>query len=168
MGKAFDIGRPGPDEYGTYFGTYVGKVPEGPILEILAAQLAPVAARLRAIPASTTDAPTAPGKWSLKQVLNHVIDAERVFAYRALRIGRGDKTPLPGFEQDPWVETSQANARSWADHIAEFESVRAATVSLFAGFPREAWMYTGTASNTTLSVRAMAYIIAGHLIHHKL
>jgi hypothetical protein len=123
---------------------------------------------LRAIPASGTDAPAAPGKWSLKQVVCHINDTERIFAYRALRIARGDQTPLPGFEQDPYVSAADANARSWSDHIAEFEAVRAATLALFRGLPAPAWTRSGTASGNTLSVRAVAYIIAGHLIHHKL
>ena len=108
----------------------------------------------------------APGKWTIKEVLIHICDTERIFAYRALRIGRGDITPLPGFEQDDYVPVSQANSRSIKNILAEYESVRKATLTLFNSMPRQAFTHIGTCNNSPVSLRALAYMIAGHEMHH--
>jgi len=102
----------------------------------------------------------------MKEILGHVTDTERIFAYRALRIARNDPTPLPSFEQDPYVQYSGANARSIADLLEEFTAARLATLALFNSFDDEAWQRSGTASGHALSVRAAVYIIAGHELHH--
>jgi hypothetical protein len=109
----------------------------------------------------------APGKWTLNESLQHVVDAERVFTYRALRIGRGDITPLPGFEQDDWVPLSGANNRRLSEIVDEFTAVRASTIALFGGLPSEAWDRRGTASGHPVSVRALAFKCAGHALHHE-
>ena len=106
------------------------------------------------------------GKWTILEVLQHVIDTERIFSYRALRIGRGDKTPLPGFEQDDYIKPSNANERTMHSLIDEYGLVREGTISLFSGFNAEALIETGTASDSALSTRAAGFIICGHEIHH--
>jgi uncharacterized damage-inducible protein DinB len=109
----------------------------------------------------------APDKWSIKEMLGHLIDAERVFAYRALRFARNDGTPLASFEQDDYVRAGGFDDRRLADLIEEFVAVRRATVWLFRQLSAEAWMRRGVASGNPVSVRALAYIIAGHELHHR-
>ena len=109
----------------------------------------------------------APGKWSIKEVLGHVIDTERILAYRALRIGRGDQTDLPGFEQDDYVASAHSNARAWADLASEFTDVRQGSARLLKSFPDDAWMRRGTANGMEITARALAYIITGHEMHHR-
>jgi DinB family protein len=121
---------------------------------------------LRSLPESKGDHRYAPGKWSIKQVVGHVIDGERVFSYRALRFGRGDATELPGFEQDDYARDGGFEARTLRHLTDELESVRRATVLLFEGFGEEHWLRKGIASENPVSVRALAYIIAGHEHHH--
>ena len=160
--------RPPESEVPAFFRGYVDAVPEdGPaIVEIMAGQLESFPALLRLFPEAKTEAGYAPGKWSLKQSIEHVNDAERIFTYRLLRIARGDQTPLPGFEQDGYVANSQANARPWNEVIGEFEAVRRATLALVRSLPDAAWARTGTSSGAHSSARMFAYVIAGHVIHH--
>ena len=148
------IDRPDPSEYGAYYRRYVDLVPDGNILEILLEQIGPTRA-LAGLREEETLARYAPGKWNLREILGHLIDTERIFAYRALRIGRGDNTPLAGFGN-----------RTLASLLAEFHAVRQATVDLFKGFPDQAVLRTGTANDNPISVRAIAWIIAGHERHH--
>ena len=108
----------------------------------------------------------APDKWSIRQLLNHVSDTERVFLYRALWFARGFDTPLPSFDQDAAVPAAAADQFSWASHIDEFRAVRAATLAFFRNLPADAWSRTGVASGNPVTVRALAYIIAGHVAHH--
>lgn len=148
-------------------GTYVKLVPEGQNpLEQLRGQ----SALLKELLAYLTDEQAlsryAPGKWSIKESLVHMIDTERIFAYRALRIGRGDQTPIPGFEQDDYVPNSGADARSLANIWHEYDTVRAATLSLFDSFTPGVYERSGVASGHTLSVRALAHMIPGHEAHH--
>lgn len=158
--------KPNANEYAAFYHTYVGKVADGEILALLLEQTASTLAILKGISEEKGLYRYAEGKWSIKELLNHIIDAERVFAYRALRVGRGDKTPLPGFDQDEYVAAFDADARSMADLVAEFEAVRAATVTLFQSFTDEALMRLGTASGHPISVRALGFIIMGHELHH--
>jgi hypothetical protein len=118
------------------------------------------------IPRNKLDYPYAPGKWNIKEILVHVIDDERIYAYRALRIARNDKTPLPGFEQDDYVPFSRAHERKLKDIFEEFETVRKATISLFKSFNEEDFLRTGFANKHEVSVRALAYHLAGHELHH--
>lgn len=109
----------------------------------------------------------APGKWTVKDVIGHLSDAERIFAYRALRIARADETPLAGFEQDDYVRTGGFGERTLADLAEEFSAVRAASLALFRSLTDAAWLRRGTASNNGITVRALAYIAAGHELHHR-
>ena len=159
--------RPTPAEYLPFAHGYVQRVPNGqhPI-DQLRTQLA----MLKELLAGLTNAQAlyryAPGKWSTKESLVHIIDSERIFAYRALRIGRGDQTPLPGFNQDLYVPTSEADARPLADIWREYDAVRAATLSLFDSFAPAVYDRTGQVGGAPLSVRALAYMIPGHEAHH--
>ena len=165
MATAPVYARPGTDEYAPFYQTYVAKVPNDNLVALLEAGAGELD-RLFDLPEARGNHAYAPGKWSLKEVLGHLIDAERVFSYRALVFGRGDAGPLPPFDENAWIPESGFGARTLADLRAEFRAVRAATVSLFAHFPPEAPTRTGVASGKTVSVRALGYIIAGHALHH--
>jgi hypothetical protein len=159
--------RPAADEFAPYYASYIALVPEGDLLATLRAQADTYRALFADVPDERRSLRYAPGKWSLAESLLHVTDTERVFAYRALRIARGDATtPLPGFDQDAWVPASMADARSLADLVDEFVAVRQATLALLTGLPDAAWDRRGIASNATVSVRALAFMIAGHAAHH--
>jgi len=158
--------RPAASEFAPYYGTYIGKVPDGDLLRTLEEQNEQTMALLSGLPESKGSLAYAPGKWTLKEVVSHVADAERVFSYRALWIARGDMTPLPGFDQEPWVPNSGANARTLADLLGELRAIRAATLALLRHLPPEAVGRVGTASGNPVSVRAVAWIIAGHERHH--
>lgn len=157
---------PEPTEYAPYYWTYVSLVPKDGILATLSRQKDETLRLLRGIPESREQFRYAPGKWSVRELAGHVIDAERVFSYRALRISRNDKTPLPGFEQEPYIEFGNYDARPLATLADELSVVRQSTILLFMHLTEEAWLRRGVASNAEVSVRALAYIIAGHELHH--
>lgn len=157
---------PGTDEYATYHGRYVSLVPEGEILVTLAAQAEELLAIFRGVTDQEASRSQAPYLWSLKDAVGHVIDTERVFAYRALRFARNDPTPLPSFDQDDYVANASFQSRGFEGLLAEFLTVREATLALFRGFQDDAWNGKGNASGAVISVRAIAYIVAGHLSHH--
>lgn len=157
---------PAPSEYAPYYQKYVSLVPAGDVVETLRRQSADTLALLGAISEERAGTRYEPGKWSVKELVGHLLDSERVFTYRALRFARGDRTPLPGFDQDPYVRAGNFDARTLADLAAEFEQVRAATVSLLRSLDEEAWGRRGTANDNEVSVRALAYIVAGHEAHH--
>jgi hypothetical protein len=159
--------RPDPSEYAPHAKAYVDLVPEGDLLSMLSRQVEETLGAVK--PLAEERASTfayAPGKWTIKDTIEHISDTERIFACRALRIGRGDTTPLPGFEQDDYVHSAQANRRSLASLIDEFRGVRQATLSLFNGFSSDCWMKRGPVSQWELSVRGIAYTVAGHELHH--
>lgn len=158
--------RPAKDEYAPYYERYTSLVPEGDVVETLSRQLAETLALLGTVPEEKADSRYEPGKWSVKEVVGHIIDAERIFAYRALRFARGDRTPLPGFEQDGYIEAANFGARTLGDLADEFENVRRSTLKLFGNLDADAWLRRGAASDNEVSVRALAYIIAGHERHH--
>lgn len=161
------VSRPGADEYAPAFDGYVEEIsPEEDLGEVLAAQLDEVDARLAGLPEARGDHRYAPGKWSVKEVLGHLSDTERVFAYRALRVGRGDGTPLPGFDDQGYVPEMRAGDRTLARMGGEWCDVRRATLALFRNLPEPAWLRRGTAGGHPVSVRALAYVIAGHTRHH--
>jgi|SRR5579859_2519643 len=160
------IARPNATEHAPYYAKYIEKVPQGDLLSILERQRQETATLLKGIPESKAGHRYAPGKWSIKEVVGHVNDAERVFAYRAMRIARGDATPLASFEQDQFVAAGNFDARSLADLAAEFDAIRRATIALLKSFEAEAISRRGNASGKDVSVRALAYIIAGHERHH--
>lgn len=157
---------PAPDEYAPYYQTYISTVPPGDICAALKAQKAEVLDFLRGIVWEQWELSYAPDKWTLAESVIHLIDAERIFAYRALRIARGDQTPMPGFEQNDYVPNSGAAARTAASIVDEFAAVREATMHLFDNFTDEMWERRGTAASNNVSVLALAYIIAGHTNHH--
>ena len=160
------MSRPAESEYAPYYHKYVSLVPDGNVADVLAAQTGRTSAELRAISEEKSLHRYAPGKWSLRESWLHVCDTERIFAYRLLRIGRGDQTPLPGFDQDPYVPLSGADSRTWASIVEELAAIRESTLHLLRNLPNDAWTRTGTASGNPVSVRAIAYMIAGHELHH--
>jgi uncharacterized protein (TIGR03083 family) len=166
MTTAIDTHRPAAGEHSPYYSTYIDQVPPGDILTHLADQIERTVTLVRDLtPEQASFRPT-PADWSVKEVICHLSDSERIFSYRALRIARTDPTPLPGFDQEPYVPATGADSRPLADLLAEFAAVRHATLWLFRSLPPEAWTRLGTASDSPVSVRALAYIIAGHENHH--
>ena len=158
--------RPEKSEYPIYCEGYVSRVPDGDIVGTLGKQLDETLALIHGIPETRGGFRYAEGKWSIKELIGHVIDSERVFAYRALRFGRGDATPLSGFEQDDFVRGADFDKRSLSDLASEYEHVRRATISLFANLDEAAWNRRGAANNNEVSVRGLAFIVAGHERHH--
>jgi len=158
--------RPESSEHAPYYGKYIALVPDGDLAVTLNRQIDSTGALLSPLSEQQANYAYAPGKWSLKEVLGHLIDSERVFAYRALRIARNDKTPLPGFEQDDYVAAAKFNARSLSGLLDEFVMVRKASMELFKNFTEEEWQRRGTANQTEITVRSLGYIIAGHELHH--
>jgi uncharacterized damage-inducible protein DinB len=159
--------RPEPSEYAPYYGKYVSLVPDGDILASLRQQMNETLALLRSIPESQAAHRYAPGKWSIKELLGHLMDTERIFAYRALRFARGDRTRLPGFDQDDYIRNASFEDYPLNDLAAEFEHVRQASIFLFQHLNEEDWGRSGAANDSEISVRALAYIIAGHELHHR-
>jgi Mycothiol maleylpyruvate isomerase N-terminal domain. len=158
--------RPGADEYGGHFGTYIEQTPEGDLIEVLARQGEETAALLRGLTEEQALHRYAPGKWSLKEVFGHIADNERIMSYRLLRIARGDTTPLPGYDQDILVPGGSFDSWTVRQLADDYSSVRQATLTLLRGLSEEAWLRKGTASNTAISVRALACVISGHELHH--
>jgi hypothetical protein len=158
--------RPEASEYAPHFERYVSLVPAGDILTTLGAQLEETLTLIGNLDESLGDKRYAPSKWSIKEVLGHVIDSERIFGYRALRFARNDLVPLPGFDQNEYV--SHANFGRWLlrDLGAELEHVRRSSILFFRHLESDAWQRHGSASGHDVSVRALAYIIAGHAMHH--
>ena len=158
--------RPSSSEYADFYKSYIARVPDGPLLEFLAKQLGEYRQLLTGVSDAAATAAPEPGKWSAKQVLGHICDGERVMTYRALRFARGDQNELHGFEQDDYVLEAQSNARSLEDLLTEFESIRKASIALFGSLPSEAETREGIANGNPVTVRALAYIVAGHAQHH--
>ena len=158
---------PGADEYGPFYAGYIARLPpDADILDVLARQQASTAARFAAVPADRAGYRYAPGKWSVRELVVHLSDAERIMAYRALRVARGDTTPLPGFDENAYAPLSNAEAHSIAALAEAWSDVRRATLSLFRLLPDEAWSRRGTANGAPVTARALAWIIAGHERHH--
>ena len=160
------IAYPDPSEFPPYFGRYIQQVEGTDIVQILGQQIAGTVPRLRAVSEEKSLARYEPGKWSIKEVLGHLIDAERIFAYRALRFARGDRNPLPSFEQDDYIKTAAFDACPWSELIEEFELVRRSNILMLRHLPDEAWSRRGIASGNEISVRGLAFVIAGHEVHH--
>ncbi len=161
------IDRPQPDEYFEYYGRYIDKVPDGDICSVLADELQATLELLGRVAPDREDYAYAPGKWSIREVIGHVTDAERVFAYRALSFARRDPAPLPSMEENDWADISNAGQRSLAELADEFAAVRRSSIALFKGFDGEMSQLRGTASGCEFSVRSIAYILAGHEMHHR-
>ena len=160
--------RPQAGDYAQQYSKYIALVPDGDFLEILASQLRDTSALLSPLADSDGDFRYSPGKWSIKEILGHVSDAERIFSYRMLRIARGDRAPLTGFEQDDYVKTGNFDARKLSDLLEEFAAVRRATIALVNSLDTAAWLRRGLASQNEVTALALAFIIAGHERHHSL
>jgi uncharacterized damage-inducible protein DinB len=158
--------RPGADESAPFYHGYIDKVPGEQIGEYLAAQSAEVEHLLGSLDDATARFRYAPDKWSVKEVLGHLCDTERIFSYRLLRIARADATPLPGFDENAYVSPAEFDARPLAELVREFQAIRASTISLAEGLPSAAWERRGQASGKSISTRALAYIMVGHVTHH--
>jgi len=158
--------RPGSDEYAAYYDRYISRVP-GDAATALGGQLEQTLALVRDLPDARTQRGYADGKWSIREVLLHIADAERVFAYRAFRIARGDATPLASFDENAYAPASRANERSMRSICDELRAVRAATLALIAGLPDGAETRRGVASGHAVSARALVWIAAGHELHHR-
>lgn len=160
------VTRPEPGEYSQYYHGYIQSVKEDDIFAVLSRQPAELKALLKGLSEKQCETGYAPGKWSIKELLCHIIDTERVFAYRALRFSRKDRTPLAGFEQDDYVKASMANDRAIASLINEFEHLRLANIELFSSFNNTTIHRTGEANHNEVSIRALIWITAGHAAHH--
>lgn len=160
------LSRPDATEYAPYYGKYISLIPAGDLIKIMQEQFERTLAMLQKISETQSLTRYAPGKWSIKEVVGHMVDTERIMSYRALRIGRGDTTPIPGFEQDDYVRGANFDGRPFTDIVDEFQKVRQATLTLFSSFDETALSRRGTASNLPVSARALTHIVAGHERHH--
>jgi hypothetical protein len=160
------IARPQNNEYAPYYARYIDRVPDGDLVEVLCTQIGETLALLRGIPEDRASYRYEPGKWSIKEVVGHLADVERIMGYRMLRIARGDSTPLPGFDENAYVLAANFDARSLTSLAHEFERVRGATIAFLETLDPDAAARRGSANNLEISARALAYIIAGHERHH--
>jgi hypothetical protein len=160
------IAAPERTEAAEYYFKYIDRVPPGDICQFLERQGRETLAMLRDIPEEQSGHRYSPGKWSIRQVVGHVNDCERLFVLRAFWFARGFDSPLPSFDQDVAMAASGAAERPWVSHVEEFRSIREATISFFRHLPADRWERRGIASDNPFSVRALAYLAAGHVIHH--
>jgi uncharacterized damage-inducible protein DinB len=160
------IARPASTEYVPYYATYVDQVPEGDILGLLRRQVEETAGMVAPLSDRDAEFRYAEGKWSIKEVIGHVADVERIFVYRALCFARGEPVALPGFDENEYARQSNAGSRPLKDLVDELRTVRAATLSFFAGLSEKDLLRRGTANRNGYSVRSFAFIIAGHERHH--
>lgn len=158
--------RPAPTDYAEYYAGYVSLVPEDDILGVIEAQASETQKLLAPIDETRAAYRYAEGKWSIKEVVGHLTDAERVFGYRALVIARGDTQPLPGFDENEYVRTAGFDGWRWSDLVEEYALARRTNVLFFRNLAEEAWDRRGNANNSEITVRALAWIIAGHERHH--
>jgi hypothetical protein len=164
--NALSLARPQPGEYAEYYERYISLVPEGDILIILSTQLDETTSLLGKVTETEGNTRHPPYTWSVKEVVGHLIDAERIFGGRAFRFARGDATPLPSFDENAYAREGHFDARLVIDLAEEFETVRRLNLYLFKHLSADHWLRTGVASDNTVSVRALAYIMAGHVRHH--
>ena len=160
------MNRPETNEFAPYYNTYISLVEGDTVIPVLDSQSAELRAIFSGVPEEKGTFAYAPGKWTIKEMLSHLIDGERMFAYRILRISRGDLTPIEGFEQDGYIENSNANNRPFDELLKEFELQREANLLMLNNISDEGSRRMGTASEKQVSVRALAYIMAGHIQHH--
>jgi hypothetical protein len=160
------VAKPQTNEYAAYYEKYVSLVPEGNIIDLLEQQLDKTLALLGGLTEEQGNYRYAPDKWSIKELVGHVSDTERIFAYRLLRFARNDKNGLAGFEQDDYIVNAEFDSCRLSDLVKEFEYVRRSSLALLRHLPQAAWQRQGVASDNEVSVRALAYILAGHELHH--
>ena len=161
------MNRPSPDEYAPYYDTYVRQVPDGPILGTLESQLGETTRLLAGLGEERASFRYAPDKWSLKEVVGHVIDAERLFLFRALWFARRDPSPQPGMDQDAWEAAAGHDLQPIAHLLDELAAVRAGTITFYRGLTDDEGMRRGVANDCEFTVRALAWVIAGHERHHR-
>jgi len=159
--------RPKPADYAPFYEKYIDLVPSGDLLATLNLQVSKWKSMLGSLSAPQSEFRYEPGKWSIKETLGHVTDTERIFSYRTLRIARGDQTPLAGFEQEDYVKEGNYGARTLADLLDEFSTVRASTLVLLRSLSSEAWTRRGNANQKEVTVCALGFITAGHAEHHR-
>ena len=159
-------GRPQANEAAPYYAGYINHVVGEDPLAVIEAQLETALTVFSSIADEKSLHRYAPGKWSIRQMLSHINDTERAFGFRALWFARGFNSPLPSFDQDVAAAGANADSTSWKPHVEEFRHVREATIDLFRNLPAEGWMRSGIASGNLFTVRALAYIIPGHVAHH--
>lgn len=159
-------GRPARDEAAPYYFKYIDRIESSDVVQALEAQLPSVLDSIAGFSEESSLQRYEPGKWSVRQVLGHINDCERLFLARAFWFARGFSSPLPSFDQEVCASTAQADAVAWADHVEEFRNVRRSTLSFFRNLPTGAWSGSGVASDKPFTVRALAYIAAGHVDHH--
>ena len=160
------MSSPAVTEYPPYYHTYVSRVPEGNIVSTLTQLHEEVLALLKSIPESRAGHRYAEGKWSIRELIGHLLDGERIFAYRALRFARNDGTPLHGFDENEYILNARFDNYTLTDLAEEYDAVRRSTIALFQHLDNAAWRRKGVANNGEVSVRGIAYIIAGHELHH--
>jgi hypothetical protein len=165
--KTLTMSKPSPTRYPGYFQRYIDQVPETELPVALSNQAAEIESFLSGIPEEKSMYAYEGGKWTIKELLQHMIDAERIFSYRALCIARGEKGNLPGFEENDYAANSFANKRSWTSLVKEFLAVRQSTELLFNSFSEEAMNNLGTSNNKAIDVCSIGFIIVGHYYHHK-
>lgn len=159
--------RPQTNEAAPYYFKYIDLVTSDEVVPAMESQLDETVQFLQGISEEQSRHSYEPGKWTIREVLNHVNDGERLFLYRAFWFARGFRDALPSFDQDQAVQSAHANNTSWAELVEEFKRVRLASISFFKNLPEEAWSKTGVASDYPFTVRSLAYIIAGHVAHHR-
>lgn len=159
-------GRPEANEFAAYYSIYIDRIASDNIVSVLANQLAETVNFLQAISEEQSLYRYAPDKWSMRQLLNHVNDTERVFLFRAFWFARGFSDELPGYDQEVAAAAANADEFSWASHSEDFRAVRESTLTFFRNLPGDAWSRSGIASGNRVTVRALAYILAGHVSHH--
>jgi uncharacterized damage-inducible protein DinB len=160
------VARPAANEFAPYYGTYVNAMPDGDVVVALATQAEETFALLSGLSEEQAAFRYAPEKWTIRDLVQHLSDSERIFAYRALRFARGDQTSLPGFDQEPYAVTARADRRLLQDLATELRDIRRTTLALVHSFDEEMLARSGTASATTITVRALVWVIAGHERHH--
>jgi uncharacterized damage-inducible protein DinB len=160
------LGRPQPNEAAAYYSLYIDRVPSDDVVDVLATQLEETVDFLSEISEDQSLHRYAPDKWSMRELLGHVNDTERVFMFRALWFARGFQDPLPSFDQEIGFKAAESDKVSWASHVDEFRAIRSATLAFFRNLPEDAWLRSGIASDSSVTVRALAYIVAGHVAHH--
>jgi hypothetical protein len=158
--------RPESDEAIGYYFTYIDQVPEGDICQIMERQMKEAGALFKRVDEQRSQYRYAPDKWSLREVIGHLNDTERLFVFRAFWFARGFDSPLPSFDQNQAIAGARADERSWAEVSQEFLAIRSATIPFFRALSADAWDRRGTASGNSFSVRALAYMVAGHATHH--
>ncbi len=160
------IPRPKADEHSPYYAKYVAQVPDGDFIAMLRQQIGETTALLATVPPNKADYAYAPDKWTVKEVIGHISDVERVMAYRALTFAREDTTDLPGFDENAWVPSANFSKRTLGDLVEELQAVRGATIQLARHLDGAALARRGSANKNPVTVRALLYIIAGHERHH--